>query len=184
MSTGQNDPYTAAQAVHHLTSLMADASRRSFAAHQFRDGSGNVRVIVPIMGFPTHLKVVCGHTRQGGLERHPRVTLELLRMLGVIGGTAVGERRVQVIRREVEVVMADAARMIPTQTDLDEVLGLGKDVLSFIDGRDGERCAAGTPWQPSPPHSDRDAGPADWERLATVEAPSQFPTRRADYGTS
>jgi uncharacterized membrane protein len=140
MSTGQNDPYTAAQALHHLTSLMADASHRTFATYQFRDRSGKVRVIVPIMSFPTHLGVVCGHTRQGGLERHPRVTLELLRMLGVLGVTTVGERRVQAIRREVEVVMADAARMIPTQTDLDEVLELGKHVLSSLDARDAERC--------------------------------------------
>jgi uncharacterized membrane protein len=119
---------------------MADASRRSFATNQFCDRAGKVRVIVPIMGFPTHLRVVCGQTRQGGLERHPRVTLELLRMLGVLGGTAVGERRVQVIRREVEVVMADAARAIRTQTDLDEVLELGKHVLSSLDVRDAERC--------------------------------------------
>jgi uncharacterized membrane protein len=140
MSTGQNDPYTAAQALHHLTSLMADASHRTFATYQFRDRSGKVRVVVPIMSFPTHLGVVCGHTRQGGLERHPRVTLELLRMLGVLGVTTVGERRVQAIRREVEVVMADAARMIPTQTDLDEVLELGKHVLSSLDARDAERC--------------------------------------------
>src|SRR4029453_14397082 len=29
MSTGQNDPYTAAQAIHHLTALLMDAARRS-----------------------------------------------------------------------------------------------------------------------------------------------------------
>jgi hypothetical protein len=65
-------------------------------------------------------------------------------MLGVLGGTAVGERRVQVIRKEIEVVMADAARMIRTQTDLNEVLELGKHVLSSLDIRDAEPSAAGT----------------------------------------
>lgn len=144
MSTGQNDPYTAAQAVHHLTSLMADASRRSFATEELCDPQGRVRVIVPIMDFPTHLKVVCGHTRQGGLERHPRVTMELLRMLRAVGESAIGEGRVDAVRQQVDITLADSTRVIPTQTDLDEVLELGKEVLETLDHLDANRVAAAT----------------------------------------
>lgn len=36
MSTGQNDPYTGTQAVHHLSSLMLDCSRRDFDTHLCR----------------------------------------------------------------------------------------------------------------------------------------------------
>jgi len=138
MSTGQNDPYTGTQAVHHLTSLLVDGSRRSFSTIELHDDRQNLRVVAPIMSFPTHLKVVCSHIRQGGLERHPRVTLELLRMLGALAESAVGKVRIHAVRHEAELVMADATRMILAQDDLDEVLHLGKDVLRALDQRDAE----------------------------------------------
>jgi uncharacterized membrane protein len=142
MSTGQNDPYTGAQAVHHLTSLLLDCSKRSFATFTLRDTAGTPRVLVPIMDFPTHLKVVCGHIRQGGLERHPRVMLELLRMLGALAEAVVGEGRVHAVRHETELVIADANRMIPNQGDLDDVLELAKDVLRALDHRDAEEATS------------------------------------------
>jgi len=128
MSTGQNDPYTGTQAVHHLTSLLVDAARRSFATQVFHDPDGPVRLIVPVMNFPTHLRVVCGHIRQGGLERHPRVVLELLRMLGVLGEAVSTEARAAAVRQEVDVLITDARRMIQSPSDLHEVLQLGDEV--------------------------------------------------------
>jgi uncharacterized membrane protein len=121
MSTGQNDPYTAVQAIHHLTNFLVDAAGRSFAVRRLSDSEGTTRVIAPAMGFPTHLKVVCGHIRQGGLERHPRVTLELLRMLGAVAEAAVGDGRRAAVKRELDLVVADARRTIPAGGDLDEV---------------------------------------------------------------
>jgi uncharacterized membrane protein len=121
MSTGQNDPYTAVQAIHHLTNFLVDAAGRSFAVRRLADHDGRTRVIVPVMAFSTHLKVVCGHIRQGGLERHPRVTVELLRMLGEVADAAVGEGRRAAVRGELDLVVTDARRMIPAEADLDEV---------------------------------------------------------------
>jgi uncharacterized membrane protein len=121
MSTGQNDPYTAVQAIHHLTNFLVDAAGRSFAVRRLADADGRTRVIVPVMAFPTHLKVVCGHIRQGGLERHPRVTLELLRLLGSVAEAAVGDARREAVQRELDLVVSDARRMIPAAGDLDEI---------------------------------------------------------------
>jgi uncharacterized membrane protein len=121
MSTGQNDPYTAVQAIHHLTNFLVDAAGRSFAVRRLPDHHGRTRVIAPAMGFRTHLKVVCGHIRQGGLERHPRVTLELLRMLGAVGDASVGDGRRAAVQRELDLVMADARRTIPNSGDLEDV---------------------------------------------------------------
>lgn len=138
MSTGQNDPYTATQAVHHLTTALVDAIDRSFATRVFHDASGMARVIVPIMSFPTHLKVVCGQIRQGGLERHPRVMLELLRMLGTLADEAPTRTRAEAVRREVQILITDAQRMIPSPTDLEEALKLGDDVLARVAVRNFE----------------------------------------------
>jgi uncharacterized membrane protein len=121
MGTTQNDPYTAVQAVHHLTALLSDAARRSFAPRSVADANGRTCATVPIMDFPTDLKVVCGHVRQGGAERHPRVTLELLRLLGSVAASAVGERRRSAVDRELELVVAGTRRSIPPRADLDEM---------------------------------------------------------------
>ncbi|MBA2725339.1 MAG: DUF2254 domain-containing protein, partial [Actinobacteria bacterium] len=59
MSTGQNDPYTGTQAVHHLTTVLVDAIGRSFATQMFRDAAGVIRVMTPIMDFPTHISRLC-----------------------------------------------------------------------------------------------------------------------------
>ena len=69
----EEPPYTAVQAVHHLTAVLADAARRSFTSRQLLDDASRPRVTIPIMDFPTHLRVVCSHARKGGSERHPRV---------------------------------------------------------------------------------------------------------------
>jgi uncharacterized membrane protein len=120
------------QAIHHLTSFLVDASGRSFAVRRLPDHHGRTRVIVPAMGFPTHLKVVCGHIRQGGLERHPRVTLELLRLLGAVAEASVGDGRRAAVQRELDLVVTDARRMIPTEGDLDEVECAAADVRAAL----------------------------------------------------
>ena len=148
MSTGQNDPYTATQAVHHLTTVLADAIGRSFATQAFRDSTGLARVIVPVMDFPTHLKVVCGHIRQGGLERHPRVVLELLRMLGALAEITPTARRADAIRREVDLVMEDAQRIIPCRADLADAVTLGDDVVRTLDA-----SSRRNPIPPTMPHA-------------------------------
>jgi hypothetical protein len=60
------------------------------------------------------------------------VVLEVLRMLGTVGRAAVGPGRRQAVRREVELIMSDARRMILTQADLDEAIELGEDVLATL----------------------------------------------------
>jgi len=135
MSTGQNDPYTGTQAVHHLTTVLVDAIGRVFSTQIFADTQGKMRVIAPIMDFPTHLKVVCSHIRQGGLERHPRVLLELLRMLGALAEAAPSPARANAVRREVEIVLADARRMIQSPSDLEEALHLGDEILARLPAR-------------------------------------------------
>jgi len=121
MGTTQNDPYTAVQAVHHLTAVLNDAARRSFTSRQLLDAAGRLRVTISIMDFPTHLNVVCGHVRKGGSERHPRVTLELLRLLGAVAVSSVGERRRSAVERELDAVLADARRTLPPGDDLEEM---------------------------------------------------------------
>jgi uncharacterized membrane protein len=133
MGTTQNDSYTATQAVHHLTTVTAAAARRSFAIRRLRDRQGRMRVVIPVMTFPTHLKVVCGHVRQGGLERHPRVRLELLRLLGAVATAAVGEGRRAAVEQQLEILLIDARRTIEAPEDLDDAEVAGADVRARLE---------------------------------------------------
>lgn len=133
MGTTQNDPYTAVQAVHHLTAVLSDAARRSFMTRQFRDDGGQVRVSIPIMDFPTHLRVVCSHVRRGGSERHPRVTLELLRLLGAVAVASVSETRRSAVDRELDAVVSDAHRTIPHGEDLEEMERTAADARARLE---------------------------------------------------
>jgi uncharacterized membrane protein len=113
IGTTQDDAYTAVQVVHHLTAVLSDAARRSFTMCQLRDDGGQALVSIPIMDFPTHLRVVCSHVRKGGSERHPWVTLELLRLLGAVAVSSIGERRRSAVDRELNAVVSDARRTMP-----------------------------------------------------------------------
>jgi uncharacterized membrane protein len=76
--------------------------------------------MIPIMDFPTHLRVVCSHVRKGGSEWHPRVTLELLRLLGSVAVSSVSERRRSAVERELDAVVSDARRTLQGD-DLEEM---------------------------------------------------------------
>ena len=100
--------------------MLADAARRSFTSRQLLDDASRPRVTIPIMDFPTHLRVVCSHVRKGGSERHPRVTLELLRLLGSVAVSSVSERRRSAVERELDAVVSDARRTLQGD-DLEEM---------------------------------------------------------------
>ena len=73
------------------------------------------------MDFATHLRVVCSHIRQGGLERHPRVALEVMRMLGAVARVTAVESRRAAIRHELDQVVTDARRSLRNAADIAEM---------------------------------------------------------------
>ncbi len=64
--------------------------------------------------------------------------LELLRMLGTLADEAPTRTRAEAVRREVQILITDARRMIPSPTDLEEALKLGDDVLARVAARNFE----------------------------------------------
>ena len=132
MSTGQNDAYTATQAIHHVTTLLIDASQRSFATHEMRDSDDVVRVVLPIMDFPTHLRVVCRHVRQSGMERHPRVFMEVMRMLSSIADAGPSKSRLDALENETKLVMIDTRKMQSSEADIEEIVAEGESTLRHI----------------------------------------------------
>ncbi len=115
------DIYTAVQAVHHLSVVLADACRRSFLPLTWQDDAGTVRVVLHRMTFRTHLDVVCDHVRQGGGDRHPRLAVALLRMLQVVVTSTPSPALVEAAVAHGRTVMEHAEQAIPWAEDVAEV---------------------------------------------------------------
>src|SRR5215468_3115928 len=79
LSPAVNDPYTAVQAVDHLSVIFCALARRPLGVHVITDSKGSA-VIVPGRRFPEYLAVTCGLIRRYG-AREPTVAHALLRLL-------------------------------------------------------------------------------------------------------
>jgi uncharacterized membrane protein len=118
LSPAVNDPYTAIQAVEHLTVLFAALGRRPVGYLVAADGGGTVRLVVPGRTFAEHLALGVGLIRRYG-AKEPTVVQALLRLLGTCG-TLVGDdpERLAAIERQAEILVADAEREVPQPADL------------------------------------------------------------------
>ena len=94
VAPSRNDPYTAVQAIHHLTAALAAVADRPFVADHRTAADGTVTIWAPVDGFEVHLRTVCDHLRWS-TATEPRVTLALLRLLGNVGAACTdgGARR-------------------------------------------------------------------------------------------
>jgi uncharacterized membrane protein len=118
VAPSRNDPYTAVQAIHHLTEVLAEAVTRPFVPDHRSDGDGTVRAWAPVDTFEAHLRTVCDHLRWATAS-DPRVTLALLRMLGNVGAACRGDDpyRLDAVRRQIALVLDDAEREVRQPAD-------------------------------------------------------------------
>ena len=111
LSPAVNDPYTAVQAVDHLSVIFCALARRPLGNHVVRGGSG-AAVIVPGRRFPDYLAVMCGLIRRYG-AREPAVAHAMLRLLGNCAAVAGDDREWRAaIEEQARIVVADAEREV------------------------------------------------------------------------
>ncbi len=117
LSPAVNDPYTAVQAVDHLSVIFCALAQRPLGNHVVRAGSG-AAVIVPGRRFPDYLAVMCGLIRRYG-AREPTVAHALLRLLGNCAAVAGDDpERCAAIEEQASIVIADAEREVAQPADL------------------------------------------------------------------
>ncbi|HEX2362740.1 MAG TPA: DUF2254 domain-containing protein [Jiangellaceae bacterium] len=116
LSPAINDPYTAVQAIDHLSVIFSKLSPRPLGDVVLREGDGVV--ILPGRRFDELLATACGLIRRYG-SREPTVLLALFRLLGncteFTGGNA---DRIAAIRTQAELIMAAGERDIAQPADL------------------------------------------------------------------
>jgi uncharacterized membrane protein len=143
LSPAVNDPYTAVQAVDHLSVIFCALAKRPLGDHIARDGSGAV-VIIPGRRFPDYLAVMCGLIRRYG-AREPTVAHALLQLLGNCAAV-VGDdpERSAAIEEQAQIVIADAEREVAQPIDLALAHAAAEEVRQAVAGhRPPSRSPAG-----------------------------------------
>jgi uncharacterized membrane protein len=117
LSPAVNDPYTAIQAVDHLSVIFFRMASRRLGHHIVGDPA-HAAVIVPGWQFSQYLAVTCGLIRRYGASE-PTVAQALLRLLARCAG-AVGDDapRRTAIEEQARLIVADAERRVAQPADL------------------------------------------------------------------
>ncbi|MGP4087906.1 DUF2254 domain-containing protein [Streptomyces sp. KR55] len=117
LSPAVNDPYTAVQAIDHLSVIFCALAQRPLGNHIVRDDSGAV-VIIPGRRFPEYLAVMCGLIRRYG-AREPTVAHALLRLLHNCAAVVADDaERGAAIEEQARIVVTEAERQVAQPTDL------------------------------------------------------------------
>ena len=150
LSPAVNDPYTAVQAVDHLSVIFCTLARRPLGPHVARDGQG--AVIVPARRFGDYLAVMCGLIRRYGASE-PTVANALLRLLGNCAAVAGDDpERYAAIEEQARIIVADAEREVAQPADLDLTHAEAESVLHTIAAyRPAAKSAARQPDEPPAP---------------------------------
>jgi uncharacterized membrane protein len=117
LSPAVNDPYTAVQAVDHLSVIFCALARRPLGNHVAwaEDGAA---VVIPGRRFGEYLAVMIGLIRRYGAGE-PTVAHALLRLLGNCAAvTGDDPERCTAIDEQARIVIADAERQVAQPLDL------------------------------------------------------------------
>jgi uncharacterized membrane protein len=141
LSPAINDPYTAIQAVHHLTVLLCILARRRLGDRLCRDRQGTLRVAVPLPDFAEYLVRSTAQIRRFGAAE-PALTRSLIQLLREVGGSTMSEDRRAACAHHLWLVLEDAKRETAQPADLQAVLEDGTAALSAL-GADHPQTASG-----------------------------------------
>jgi uncharacterized membrane protein len=141
LSPAVNDPYTAIQAVHHLSVLLCVLARRRLGDWLSHDRQGTLRVAVPLPDFAEYLRRSTAQIRRFGAAE-PALTRSLIQLLSDVGtSTASGERRAA-CAHHLWLVLEDAKRETAQPDDLQAVVEDGAAVLGAL-GADHPQIPSG-----------------------------------------
>ena len=133
LSPAINDPYTAVQALDHLSVILSALAPRQLGGQALHAPDGSVRVTVPGRDLAYFVDLACGQIRRYGASE-PRVMNALLRLLANTGRSCRDAESRAVVVRQVRLVVADAERMTAQPLDLRPVRATAAALLSRLEG--------------------------------------------------
>jgi uncharacterized membrane protein len=116
LSPAVNDPYTAVQAIDHIAVILASIARREHGTtvHWAANGAS---VTVPGYAFADYLDLACAQIRRFGAAE-PTVSRELIDMLDSTAHVTDKPDRLETIKRQLDLIVADAASAVRQPADL------------------------------------------------------------------
>jgi uncharacterized membrane protein len=132
LSPAINDPYTAVQAVDHLSVILGALARRPLGGQALADDTGVPRVLVPGRDWAYFLDLGLGQVRRYG-HTEPRVVIALLRVARDLAHFCDPGRRASV-RAYVEVLLEDVERDVAQPADRDPLIERGRRLIAELSG--------------------------------------------------
>jgi uncharacterized membrane protein len=143
LSPAINDPYTAVQAIHHLSVLLCGLARLRLGDWVVRDGRGELRVAVPRPSFRDYLRLGTAQVRRFGAGE-PAVTRALIGLLRDAGISSATEDRRDACVGNIRLVLEDARRATAQPADAEAVAAEAATALRLL-GVDPSEVLAGRP---------------------------------------
>jgi len=141
LSPAINDPYTAIQAVHHLSVLLCVLARRRLGDWLCHDPQETLRVAIPLPDFAEYLRRSTAQIRRFGAAE-PAVTRSLIQLLRDVGTSSASDERRAACAHHVWLVLEDAKRETAQPDDLQAVVEDGVAALSAL-GADNPQTTSG-----------------------------------------
>jgi uncharacterized membrane protein len=141
LSPAVNDPYTAIQAVHHLSVLLCALARRRLGDWLCHDRQGTLRVAIPLPDFAEYVRRSTAQIRRFGAAE-PAVTRTLIQLLSDVGTSTAGEERRAACAHHLWLVLEDAKRETAQPADLQAVVEDGAAAFSAL-GADSPHTTSG-----------------------------------------
>ena len=130
LSPAVNDPYTAVQAIDHLSVILCALVVQPLGDDVARDGG--VSVTVPGRTFAEYLTLTCGQIRRYGASE-PTVPEALLGLLGECAMLApAASERLAAIDEQLRLIVADAEREVTQPADLAPVHAAAESVRLLL----------------------------------------------------
>jgi uncharacterized membrane protein len=130
LSPAVNDPYTAVQAVDHLSVILAALATRPLGGRTLADSHGAARVHSPARDWAYFIDLGLGQVRRFG-HTEPRVVIALLRVARDLGTLCAPERRGS-LRAYVGVLLDDVRRDVDQPADRDPLLERGSQLMADL----------------------------------------------------
>jgi uncharacterized membrane protein len=128
LSPAVNDPYTAVQAIDHLSVIFCALAVRPLGDDVAADPTGRGVVVVPGRRFGDYLATMCGLLRRYGCAE-PTVSLALLGLLNKCAAVLADDPpRWAAVGEQAELILADATRETAQPADLAPVVAAAADL--------------------------------------------------------
>ncbi len=123
VAPSMNDPYTAVQAVQHLSIVMSELARR---ATDDILTEGPHPVFVPVPDFTLFLDTICSNLRRSAADR-PRVMIALLRLLESVAASGTSRDRRRAVTEQVSLIVDESRRVVHPPSDFEPIEAMAID---------------------------------------------------------